>query len=222
MKASKIIFAIFIFFLFSIHSHAQFSLGLKGGATKAWQNYGEVELPEDAVTHVWGYNISLMTYYKLGNHIELGMEPGYIKRGAACIPGWNIGSQPVFEGDTKFLLDYVEIPLFVYGKVPVYKDRIRFMAKAGYGISFMIKAIREEMIIDSDSPPNRFEMATRQSSLLNWIDHGFYFGSGFELKIKNHYVFLESDFYLSPVDTEKFNTSQNRNISFCIGVKKEI
>ena len=38
---------------------AQISLGVKGGHTIAWPDYGDIQLPEDADTKVSGFNASL-------------------------------------------------------------------------------------------------------------------------------------------------------------------
>mgnify|MGYP006109898727 CR=1 FL=1 len=106
MKITKL-FAGILFLLYAAQSNAQISVGLKSGYTRTWQNYGDVVFPEGAKTHIHGFHVTATTYLNINRYIEVGIKPGFIRRGAACFPGWNVGINlnTVFPGDTKFILD---------------------------------------------------------------------------------------------------------------------
>jgi hypothetical protein len=217
MKASKHLLLLFSFLL-AAQLHAQLSLGIQGGYTDAWQAYGDVDLPEDAQTHISGYHISALAYFQINKYLHVGAEPGFIKRGAACVPGWNGGANPVFEGDTKFLLSYVEVPLFVSGKIPLLKNKLEVFGKVGYGPSYMTTAFREEMDLGNLDPvTTRTEMDLGEFSVLNRWDHGIYGGLGLGFNFGNNQIFVASDYYMGFKDAERFNTSKNRGIDFSIG-----
>lgn len=198
-----------------VHVQAQFSLGIKGGYTVAWEYYGEILLPDDAEIDVRGFNISALAYYQLNRFLRVGIEPGYVQRGAACVPG----SFPVFRGDTKFYLDYAELPIMASFHLPILKNKFEISAKTGYGAAFLIKAIREQALFGPDEPPIREKMELGENSILNRWDHGFYGGIGIARNLGTHQIFLESDFYLGLVDAERFNTSKNRSIDLNIGYR---
>ena len=103
MKKLKLLCLLFTF-LFIQESNAQISIGIKGGYSRAWQNYGDVVVPDDAITHIHGFHANLQGYYAFNKYFQIGIEPGFARRGAACIPGWNggINPNPIFPGDSKF------------------------------------------------------------------------------------------------------------------------
>ena len=82
---------------------------------------------------------------EINKYIEFGVEPGFIRRGAACVPGWNggINPEPIFPGDSKFVLDYIEMPIMAKFNLPLFKDKFEISGKAGYGGSMLVKSIRE-------------------------------------------------------------------------------
>jgi hypothetical protein len=94
-------------FIANLHLTSQSYIGMKGGFTNAWPDYGDAILPENAQTSVNGFNFTLMYYHSISKHFQIGLEPGYTQRGAACFPGW----QPLFLGDTKVNLNYAELPV---------------------------------------------------------------------------------------------------------------
>ena len=197
--------------------NAQVTVGLKSGYTRAWQNYGDVVLPDDAETHVHAYNVSGLLYVPLYTHFKIGIEPGYIQRGAACVPGWNQIS-PVFEGDTKFFLNYVELPVMVAVNYPFLNNRLSVFGKAGYGISGISTAIREDFPNVTDDIPTRTRIEMGKNSILNRFDHGMYSGIGLGYNFgTNHQFFIESNYYYGLRDAERFNASKNRGVNIDIG-----
>ena len=98
------------------------------------EDYGDVELPPNAQRDVTGFHIAAIANFALGDRIRIAAEPGFVQRGAACVPGWNSGFDPIFVGDTKFLMDYVELPFSIIGNLPLVRDKLSVFGKAGYGM----------------------------------------------------------------------------------------
>ncbi len=201
--------------------YAQVYLGLKGGYTDAWQEYGDVNLPEDAETHVKGFNVTAQVYIQKGDVFQFGIEPGLVRRGAACVPGWNGGLNPIFDGESKFFLSYVELPVMVMARTPFYHKRFELFGKFGYGPSVMVKAVREDIPNDGIRPPSRVDMRTRSTVLNRW-DHGISGGLGFGVNLKSSQIFVETGFYMGMRDAERFNRSRNRSIDYSIGYRLSI
>lgn len=215
MKSLKILLLAILSFSF-IQTQAQIRIGLKGGVTRAWQDYGPVALPDNAETHVMGMNVTATAYYSLGKHISIGIEPGFAERGAACIPGFII-----FEGDTKFFLDYVQAPVMAMGRLPLLNERIEVFGKLGYGASFLVGGQREDTP-NNDEPITRTDIELGENSILNRWDHGAYGGLGIGLNLGKTQIFVEGDVYAGFRDAERANFSQNRSISVNFGLSREL
>lgn len=199
-------------FFIGIHPlHAQLTLGLKGGYTKAWEHYGDVILPDNAEIDVDGFNVSALGYVDIGKQFKLGAAPGFVRRGAACLPGFGI-----FSADSKFFLSYVELPIFVSRSIPIYKDKVSLLPKIGYGTSFMTKAVMESP--DLQGIIERQKLELNNSARFNRWETGFYGGCGLAFSVKEHQqILVETEYYYSMRDAEKWNTSKNRSLSFSAG-----
>ncbi len=210
---------VLICLLITAQVSAQFSVGVKGGYTKAWEEYGDVGLPDDAEIDVSGFNISSLAYYKINNHLQVGIEPGFVQRGAACIPGWNVGPDPIFNADTKILLNYVEAPIMVAGNLGFFQNKLELFGKIGYGATYLSSGYSEQIqqLTGVDDPVLRAPLDLSDSSNMNRWDHGAYAGMGLGYNLGRHQVFIESDFYMAMKDAERFNTSKNRSVDFSIG-----
>ncbi len=193
-------------------ANAQYTLGLKGGYTRAWEAYGDVGLPEDAEIQVDGLNLSLLAYRNVGKFFTVGVEPGFIERGAACIPGF----QPIFEGDTKFLLKYTELPVFFGATVPVFNTGFDISAKAGYNVAYLQTAY-QEVTNFQDNTTTRTKMGLKNSEILRRWDHGLKAGAKISRSFGKSQLFLGTDYFHGLIDAEKSNTSQNRSIEFYLG-----
>ncbi len=211
MKTIKYLFLLTICSI-SLQIQAQFSFGVKTGITRAWEDYGDVEIPEDGETHVYRFNVSGLAYYQFSNYFSFGAEPGYVERGAACEPGFII-----FNQDTKLFLNYVEMPLMLAGNLPLFKNKIEVFGKMGYGASFITTAFREVSDFGSDAPPEKTKLEFGENATLNRWDHGIYSGAGFGFNFGKNQIFLETDYYFGLKDAEKFNTSKNRSLNFNVG-----
>jgi hypothetical protein len=220
----KILFVLFLSMLSSFPNlvHAQVNIGVKGGFTDARQEYGEVDLPENAQTHIKGYNFSALMYFSLGKNLNLVLEPGLTKRGAACIPGWNGGIAPVFEGDTKFLINYIELPVKLMMSKRLFQDRIEVFGKIGYGTSMIAKAMRQNISLQGIEDPFKTKIELSRFSILNRWDHGISAGLGFGINFPFGQIFLESEYYHGLRDAERFNKSQNRSFDFSLGYRMNV
>lgn len=195
---------------------AQFSIGIKGGASNAWEYYGDVDLPDGAEIDVNGFYISILSYYRFSKHISIGIEPGYVQRGAACVPGWN-----PFVGDTKFMLNYIEAPLFLKANTTLFKDKISLFGKLGMGGSYLQSGIE---IIESAFPEipdlrTKIDYEGRFESL-NAFDYGAYGGAGIGFNFGDTQLFLEGNYYHALMDFDSNNTSQNRSLQLGLGLIK--
>ena len=205
--------------LFYTSAQAQISVGLQTGYTYAWAEYGNINLPEDAQIDVNGYNISLLMGYRLGKYLQVGLEPGYVRRGAACYPGsfnWGQGNN-FFRQDTKFFLGYLETPLMISGHLPMFKGKLELICKAGYGASMLVSALREDTELDTGLPPTLSRVNLKENTNLNRWDHGIYSGIGFAIKTGRNQLLLSSDFYMGFIDAERSSRSQNRSVDVSMG-----
>jgi len=211
LKISKLLITL-TFCLITIQISAQFSFGVRGGFIRAWEDYGEAELPDDAKIHVDGFQISALTYFALGEHFQIGAEPGYTQRGAACYPRFII-----FNNDTKFLVNYLEIPMMISSKFTFFKEKISITGKLGYGPSFITSAFREVTRLSGDEPPTKIKLDVNDSSELKRWDHGMYGGLGVSLSTGLNRLFLETVYYRGLTDVDPNNASKNRSIQLGLG-----
>ncbi len=208
---------VFLFVIMAFSAKAQFSIGVKGGYTRAWEDYGEnrVLLPEDAKIHVHRFNLSLSVYRQLGKHWQIGLEPGYAGRGAACVPGWEFYQPvPVFRGDTRFRLNYLEMPLMFRFEQSFGGGKVYAFASAGYGFSYLISGFREVVDLDTGAKVSTVDIA---EELTRW-EHGPYGSLGFGFPVKEHIrCFLAATYYRGLVNVDPFNPSQARALNVDLG-----
>ena len=189
---------------------SQLSVGVKSGYTKAWDYYGNVNLPPDAEIHIHSRHLSLMAYKQMNERYSLGIEPGYIKRGAACVPGWI----PIFVGDSRIFVDYIELPVLINMNFNLIKNRLILRAKIGAGAAIGIHAEEEVTLIGSDDPPIVTEIDFRR---LNRWDYGLYNGLGLSYPIGNGELTIESSYYHGIRDLDPNTTSENRSFNLSLG-----
>ncbi|MBO3697784.1 hypothetical protein [Roseivirga sp. E12] len=214
MKTQKLILiSFFTFFTFQLS--AQISVGFKAGYTRAWEKY-DVDVPEDARIHVTGFNISGMVYLKINDHLSLGIEPGYVERGAACVPGWN-AIDPGFRGDTELFLKYAELPIMAQGQLPLLKGRLEVFGKVGYGMAYLTTAFEKITDLDGIVAPTRSKLDLSSDDRLNRLDHGIHGTIGLSKTLGKGRVFIETAFYSSVRNADRNNFSRNRNLNFNLG-----
>ncbi len=216
MKIHQIVSSIILLFI-STMGVAQFSVGLKAGYTKAWEDYGDVQVPDGANIHVNRINISALGYYTVNNYLQVGVEPGYVQRGAACEPGF-----VDFNQDTKLMLNYIELPLMARGRVSVLGNKVDVIGKFGFGTALAVKAYREIEIFGSDEPAVLEPINLSDRNAANRWDHGIHGGLGVAVKLGLGKLLLESDYYHGFIDTVPQNASQNRSIDLSVGYVIEL
>ncbi len=201
------------FCILSFQLTAQFSVGIRGGYIKAWEEYGDVAIPAGANIYVHGFQLSGLAYYGLSKTFSIGFEPGYAQRGAACVPEFI-----TFNGDAKLLFNYIELPLIISAKYPVLKEKMVVIGKAGYGISKVIKGYTEYKVPGSEEPeknPINFDNPFG-TNVTRW-DNGIYSGLGLGYNLGRSQLLFESVFYLGMKNVDKNATSLNRSIHFGLG-----
>ena len=203
----------------SLGAFAQHTIGLKGGYTRAWEDYGSITLPDDAEIHISGFNVSALSYWRLNQHFSIGVEPGYVRRGAACEPGWwNDPNDPGFNGDARLLLRFVELPVMMMVEKPIFGEKFNLFAKTGFGAAYLVRAVEEDTDLTGDSGPVTTVLDLKTDERLNRFDYGFYGNLGLAFPFQNgSSVFLEGGYYHGLKDADRFNTSKNRNISLSLG-----
>lgn len=193
---------------------AQVSIGLRTGYTKAWQNYGDTPLPDNARVHVNGFHVTGMAYLNLSKHLRIGVEPGFVQRGAACEPGFII-----FEADTKLHLNYLDIPLMFSGSLPFLADRFSLYGKLGYGPSMLLSAfeLKEDLFGDGPLPSKtKRPIGNAVDSVRRW-DHGLYSSIGLSYTFGQHQLILETKGHAGLRNVEMENTSLNRSLKLSLG-----
>jgi len=196
---------------------SQIEFGIKGGFTKSWPGYGEIELPEDAETSVNGYNISFLFGVPFNSRFGLIISPGFAKKGAACFPGW----QPDFIGDSNVYLNYIELPVMLSRKFELQNGKFKIAPSIGYGFSVLNSASSHQDLSFPDGTNvvvRNIEIGDDSTRSLERFDHGFYASIRFNrLILQNHFVFIESTYYHGMKDYDKLNTSKNRNVNLNFG-----
>ena len=202
-----------LIFGLGLQAQAQLSLGIKGGYTRAWEDYGDVALPPNAPIEINGANVTLMSWYRFNRRLSVGIEPGYVRRGAACIPGFVI-----WNGDTRFLLDYVEMPVMIrFDILSLAKQRFQLYSKLGAGASMIVRAQQEVVRFDDPEATTRTPIDLGENSILNRWDTGGYAAVGTSLKLGQNQLLLEGNYYYGLIDASRNLESQNRSFNVNLG-----
>lgn len=217
----KSLFVLIGFITIANFSQAQLQFGAHSGYSRAWQNYGDVILPEAAVTHIHGFYAATTIDYKFKNVLSVGMEPGFARRGAACIPGWNggINPNPIFEGDTRFKLNYIDIPVMLRANLNMFQNRLMITPSLGYGVAFLANGYEEIVNLESGDILYRGRLPIGRFSQIARFDHGAKGALNIGWNIGQHQIYAHGSFYFGLRDAERFNTSKNRAINLGLGYK---
>ena len=210
MKRRKL-FLLSIFLLLSLGSQCQISLGIKGGYSKVWEDYGDIEIPDGAIIHLNRFNIALTAYKQINKFLSIGIEPGYAQRGAACVPGTIF-----FDDDSKFFFDYLSIPLFASGHLNLLDNKLGLFGKVGYGVSRFVYG--ESEIPGGVGFPEfvRFQVGPGWNNINGW-EHGTYLGGGIQIAVWKGFIRFESEYYLSFNNAVWSFNSKNRSLSANLG-----
>lgn len=197
-------------------TQAQFRIGGHAGYTRAWQNYGDVVLPDDAIIHIHSFNASVVIDYQLTEHFSLGVEPGFVRRGAACVPGWN-DRGPIFRGDSRFSLDYVELPVLLQRHFGLLKGRLELIPSLGYSTAVMVNATEEIINLDTKDVIGSGTLTVGRDGSLNRFDHGPKGGMRVGWNFGKYQLYAKTSFYMALRNAEQFNSSKNRAVNLSLG-----
>ncbi len=148
--------------------------------------------------------------------MAIGIEPGYVKRGGACFPGF----QPNFIGDSKVFLNYIEFPLMIQKSYDLGQKGLKLNSSIGYGVSRLQSAYSHQEILGSPDPPiiTLLEVDNEKVGSFDKYDHGAYFNLGLSyIFTTKSSIFLESSYYFGLKDYDKVTTSKNRSLNFNLG-----
>lgn len=212
---------VLLFLLLPIFGFSQIEIGIKGGYTNAWPGYGDLELPNGAETHISSYNVSLFldgTIRSTGNgQLGYSLSPGFVKRGAACFPGWTL-----FVGDSRVFLNYIELPIQLTYKLDLGTKGLTLIPSAGYGISYLASAFSHTPTVDQWGQLVHLvaPIAIGEDNLeaYNRLDHGIHLSARLVKELLTHHlIFFESAYYHGMTDYDPQNVSKNRNINLNFG-----
>ena len=215
MKTQSALFSlIFLFFSFTIH--AQFSFGIKGSYHQAWQEYGDDFGGNGTDLNVKGFSTSLVAYYWMDKYFSVGTEPGYIRRGAACEPGFFINN-PYLTGDATLYANYLTAPLLLRGNHSFFGGRMEAFVKCGGGASWLADGYRElNLEWNPDGPQVQDIDFSEEPGLRRW-DWGLNGGAGLSIRLGRGNLQVEYEVYRSLTDMNRQLTSKNRNAGFAVG-----
>lgn len=205
------------FLVIAFISNAQISVGGHAGYTRAFQYYGNVPLPEDGVRHIHGHNVSISINQRLSPFFSFGFEPGLTRRGAACVPGWNLQPNPIFRGDTRFKLDYLELPLHLQGHIAFGKGRFELSPSIGYSISSIVKGTREMVNLDTKEIIESGPLDIGRFSQIRRLDQGAIAGLRIARNIGRYQIYAKTSYYLGLRNVDRWNVSKNRALNVSIG-----
>lgn len=198
-------------------SFAQLRIGGNAGYTLAWPNYGDLELPDEAVTHIHSYHASIDLNYQLSSRFSLAAEPGFARRGAACEPGWNQGFDPTFRGDSKLLLKYLNLPILLRAHFELGESGLELIPSLGYSTSLLLLAHQEIIDLDTKKVVEKNRIGLGDFSRLNSIDHGTQAGLRLAKSLEQHTWYVEASLYTGFRNADRFNFSQNRALDVSVG-----
>lgn len=214
----------FLFFLSLILSSglfAQLSLGLKVQTGEAWQNYGDEIAIDGFDQRIEHYGVSMEAFYPISPAISLGFAPGYLRRGAACEPGF-VGSNPFLVRDATIYANYLQLPLLIKANIPL-ANRFSLFGQAGAGLSYLVSGHRDVLFLSSlDGGRERQELDFEQENTLNRFDFGAQAGLGFAYQLGFGSLQLSADYYHGFLDMTETNTSENRSWSVGLGYSVNI
>ena len=210
-------FCLFFAFFISINAHAQFSFGIKGSYHNAWQEYGDDFGGNGTDLKIKGFSTSLMAYYSMGKYVEIGIEPGYIRRGAACEPGFFLNN-PYLTGDATLYANYLTTPFLIKAKKSLFKGCMEIFVKGGGSPSYLVDGYRQldlEWGPDEDTQIQDINF-DEEPNLRRW-NWGLNGGAGIGIRLGLGALQLSYELYHSLMDMNEELTSKNRNAGWAMG-----
>ena len=205
--------------------NAQVSVGLKTHYGTAWQEYGKLPI-NGFDQRIDGYGLSAEFTYQLNPHFQIKARPGYIRRGAACEPGFlpspnMINADPIFliatVEDATIYTNYIEFPILFSAQWELV-NRLSLFVEGGGGIAYMLNGYRT--IQFSTKPPGLSidrDLNFKDEKTLNRFDFGLHSGLGLSYQLGRGHFNLSGNYYHGILDVTDTNTSKNRSLSLGLG-----
>ncbi len=220
MKTIKQILLICLFLVSGQTLFGQSSVGLRLGYTIAQDFEKERSQFFQADDKLSRISFSIVTYFDLNEHFQLSVEPGYLKRGAS------FPASPALAFENKYNYNFLEFPINISFKEPVYKDKIELYAKVGYSVSLLVSIVNEMMWMNGEIEVNKINL--EEADWADRFDHGVNGSAGVRFKIGNYKLFVEGTYYrgfrnfaTDPFSTI-FTTINFRSVNFGLGCLREI
>lgn len=198
--------------LFEIN--AQVAVGLQVQTGESWQYYGE-ETPingfDQRISH---YGVSAQVYYPLSDRFAIGIAPGFMRRGAACFPGFVGGIQPVL--DATIYANYLQLPVLAKFDLPL-GGRWSLTAEAGAGFGYLLNGHWQLLLNTLEGERQRRDIDFEQDSFLNRFDFSAQANLGIAYDLGLGQLRLTSGYYHGFLDVNDNNTSENRAWSVNLG-----
>lgn len=195
--------------LFFTTLQAQASFGVVSGYNRSQTKY-DVEVPEDAHTHINSWHVSGLLTLPLANRLKLNADFGFIQRGAACMPGW-----VNFNQDSELRLEYAQISTNISWDI-IRLKRLTISGYLGAGGSHLLSA--NEQVEDqwSDNTIRR-EVDLGDDSRLNRMDLGANYGGYIKYRVGCGELVSRIGGYRGFRQVNKENFSQNRDFLLSLG-----
>jgi hypothetical protein len=193
-------------------------IGVQAGIGKARQIYSDnFVIPPDGDPWVRAYNVSILYQIRLNKHFYLGLEPSFVKRGAACVPGFNQWNE-----DQTWTIEYVEAPVLIQYETSFLKDRFSFFTKNGLGFSRVINGFSKTINTITGQTINREKLIFNGDNGLRPIDVGVNSATGLAFNFRKSRIFGQFQYYRSFLDVSRSFVSQNKSIGFGLGFSVDI
>lgn len=195
---------------------AQVSLGVRAFYNNAWQQYDESLLILRENVYIHNAGAAATVEYAIDPHFSLVVEPGFVQRGAACLPGFGL---PVGGSEVTFVGSYVEMPVLAQAHLYALQNKLQFFVQAGAGYSYLMKAHRKFDFVNPEAPSQRERINFDQEPNINRLDFGYYGGGGIGIKAGPGYLTATCRYYHGMPDVDDFQVSKNRAMSYGVGYK---
>ncbi len=177
MKIKHLLITTVLFFPF-FTVEAQWSFGIQASKIKSWSS-GPLDKPpkED------GFGAAISLYYRLGNHFQIGIEPGTAERSYSDLSNFIFIDAVSINPTSSFLptmSDYgisvnshwVVLPIMAKVDMPVAENKVHLFLKGGVGPSWLASAYREGGVfrseVDRSAEKNQSSRRNRLEALGSW------------------------------------------------------
>lgn len=215
MKIVKLVLALAAFHCFA-SAKAQISLGVSVTFGETWQDYGDDFNRPGTDFKLSSFRYSLSAYYAINSFLEIGLEPAYVGRGAACEPGF-VWQNPFVIQDASFEGNYIEVPLMLQGKFNVFSEKLLVMPKIGGGPAYLVNAYRSVKFIYPERSDERWKVDFEEESNIEQLDFGIHAGLAIGYQLGPGILQAEARYYNGLKDTSSLLTSLNRSLHYGLG-----